>query len=120
MAYDILVVDDDVEMLRMLTLVLGEEGYGVRAARSTVEALRLAEEQKPDLVLMDLVLPVEAGIGMAEELKLGACSEVPIIAMSTADPMAVRGRAQACFEGWLPKPFTLRTLLHFVGLAGDQ
>jgi DNA-binding response OmpR family regulator len=120
MAHDILVVDDDVEMLRMLSLVLGEEGYGVRVARSTVEAMRLAEERKPDLVLMDLMLPMEAGIGMAEELKLGACSEVPIIAMSSADPMIARGRAQACFEGWLPKPFSLGTLLHFVGLAGDS
>lgn len=120
MPYDILVVEDDADMLQMLSVVLGESGYGVRPARDGVEALRLAEEHIPDLVLMDLVLPLENGIVLAERLKSGSCGEVPIIAMSAADPMIEQARAQRCFEGWLPKPFSLETLLHFVALAEDH
>lgn len=119
MTYDILIVEDDDYLRRMLSLVLSEEGYGVRMARDGREARLLAEQSRPDLVLMDLVLPVENGLTVAEELKSGACTEVPIICISATDPMIARARAQACFEGWLPKPFSLETLLHFVALAGD-
>jgi DNA-binding response OmpR family regulator len=119
LAYDILVVEDDPDMLQMLSVVLNEEGYGVRQARDCGEAARLAEERAPDLVLLDLLLPLENGISLAEQLKSGACSEVPIIAMSTSDPMLARARAQNCFEGWLPKPFNLQTLLHYVATAGE-
>ncbi|HEV3311943.1 MAG TPA: response regulator [Chloroflexota bacterium] len=119
MAYEILVVDDDADMLRMLSLVLNEEGYQVRLARDGDEAIRAAEEQAPDLVLLDLLLPVEPGLTVAERLKSGVCSDVPIIAMSASDPMIARVRAEACFEGWLPKPFSFQTLLHYVSMAGD-
>jgi len=119
MAYEILVVEDDPDLLQMLGVVLNEEGYGVRLAENCDEAVRLAEEHTPDLVLLDLLLPLENGIGLAERLKSGVCSTVPIIAMSASDPLVAAGQAQTCFEGWLPKPFTLETLLHYVALAGD-
>jgi CheY-like chemotaxis protein len=119
MAYEILVVDDDPDIRQIISVVLNEMGYGVRLAKDRDEAARLVEERTPDLVLMDLLLPLENGICLAEQLKSGACSEVPIIAMSASDPMMDRARAQACFEGWLPKPFTLETLLHYVAIAGD-
>ncbi len=119
MGHDILIVDDDPEMLRMLSVFLDGEGYAVRQAASTDEAIRLASDHRPDLVLMDLVQPVENGLLSAERLKSTSCSDVPIIAISTADPTIARQRAMACFEAWLPKPFSLDTLLHFVALAED-
>lgn len=118
--YDILVVEDDPDMRRMLSVVLNEEGYGVRMAKTADEAVKLVEERTPDLVLIDLVVSVENGIVMAEHLKSRARHEVPIIAMSASDPMIEQTRAQGCFEGWLPKPFSLETLLHFVALAGED
>jgi len=119
MPYEVLVVDDDVEMLRMLSVVLDTEGYRVRAAKTGDEARQLAEERPPDLMLLDLVLPVEDGISVAERLKAGVCRDIPIIAMSAHDPMIERARAVACFVGWLPKPFSLETLLHYVALAAE-
>ncbi|HZT96021.1 MAG TPA: response regulator [Chloroflexota bacterium] len=119
MGIDVLIVDADLSLTRVMSAALSEEGYTVRVAPSGEEALGLVEEQAPDLVLMELMPTVCAGIDLAERLKSDSCREVPIIAMSEVDPMVDRGRSQACFEGWLPKPFTLATLLHFVGLTGE-
>lgn len=119
MGRDILVVDGDEELLRVLELVLGDAGYTVRVSRTAAEAAALARTQMPDLVLMDVASPLDTGLTVAEELKDHIDAYVPIIAMSSTDLLLAPGRARACFEGWLPKPFSLNTLLHFVSGAGE-
>lgn len=119
MGFDILVVDDDEEMLSMLGVILSEEGHAVRLALNADEAYRHARERAPDLVLMDLMLPLETGLAIAERLKSESCRDIPIIAMSASDSMLDSARARSCFDGWLPKPFSLATLLHYVAVAGE-
>ncbi len=57
MGYTIAVIDDDVSISDMLTEVLFREGYAVMRAYSGTEALFLLQQSKPDLVLLDLMLP---------------------------------------------------------------
>ena len=65
----ILVVDDDLESLRLLTEILREEGYNVRPADAGELALRSAQERVPDLILLDMRMPGVDGFEVCRRLK---------------------------------------------------
>ena len=71
MSKTIFIVDDDVHIGNLLEELLTAEGYAVRRAYSGTEALMLMEKQRPDLVLLDLMLPGLSG----EELLLGGAAD---------------------------------------------
>lgn len=73
----IAVVDDDMDIGNMLQEVLERAGYGVLRAYSGTEALLLLERQRPDLVLLDLMLP-----GLSGEAVLPHLAGVPVIVLS--------------------------------------
>lgn len=73
----IAVVDDDMDIGNMLQEVLERVGYGVLRAYSGTEALLLLERQRPDLVLLDLMLP-----GLSGEAVLPHLAGVPVIVLS--------------------------------------
>lgn len=103
----IAVVDDDVYVGDMLEELLRREGYGVLRAYSGTEALLLLEGKKPDLVLLDLMLP-----GLAGEAVLPHLAGTPVIVLSAkAD---VEGKVSLLLGGaadYLTKPFDTRELL---------
>ena len=79
----ILVVDDDLESLRLLTGLLTDESYDVRPADNGETALACAEADVPDLVLLDLYMPGLSGFDVCRRLKAGALTgDVPIIFIS--------------------------------------
>ena len=82
----IAVVDDDMDIGNMLQEVLERAGYGVLRAYSGTEALLLLERQRPDLVLLDLMLP-----GLSGEAVLPHLAGVPVIVLS-ARAVRVAGR----------------------------
>ncbi|MBN2169968.1 MAG: response regulator transcription factor [Candidatus Krumholzibacteriota bacterium] len=65
----ILIVDDDPQTLRMLSVSVEKAGYEVMPAETGEEALRLAKEEGPDLVVLDLVLPDSSGLEVCRELR---------------------------------------------------
>jgi len=65
----ILVVDDEPDVITFLTAVLQENGYESLSAKDGVEALELLRKEKPDLVLLDLMMPKKSGITMFQELR---------------------------------------------------
>lgn len=65
----ILIVDDDPRMYRLLARYLGREGYSVRTASNGVEMRRLLATEQPDLIILDLMLPGENGLTLAQELR---------------------------------------------------
>ncbi len=76
----VLAVDDDPEALRQLRDVLTREGFHPVVTGDLAEAARLVEEERPHLVLMDLMLPGGDGIGLMREIM--ASSDVPVIFVS--------------------------------------
>ncbi len=65
----VLVVDDDATVLRVVTSYLERAGYSVRVADDGYEALRLADEERPDLVVLDLMLPGTGGLEVMQRLR---------------------------------------------------
>jgi two-component system cell cycle response regulator DivK len=109
----ILVVEDNPLNLKLVHDVLEASGYQVIAATSGEEGLRLAAEQPPDLVLMDLQLPGIDGTETLHRLRNGTLAgRVPVVAV-TAFAMAEDHlkAARSGFDGYLEKPISVRSLV---------
>ena len=81
MAERILVIEDDPSILRGLQLNLGMEGYTVRSASDGETGLQLARSEKPDLVLVDVMLPRMGGLEVVREIRKED-PELPILVLS--------------------------------------
>lgn len=103
----IAIIDDDVYIGNMLETVLRKEGYGVLRAYSGTEALLLLEKQRPDLILLDLMLP-----GLSGEEVLKRIKGIPVIVLSAK--AAVEDKVGLLLDGaadYLTKPFETAELL---------
>jgi len=107
----VLVVDDDPDILDALSEILEVEGYDVQRARNGREALQRLEHGLPDLVLLDLMMPVMDGWEFARSLAPGA--RPPIIVLSADRNVSAKAKEIGAL-GWLAKPFELSELLEAV------
>ena len=106
----ILIVDDDPRLCRALARYLRLEGYAVRTATSGREMRESLAIEKPDLVLLDLMLPDEDGFSLARELR--AISNVAIIILTgKADTMDKVVGLELGADDYITKPFSDRELL---------
>ena len=79
----VLIVDDDAEIVGLLTEVLKREGHQVVSASETVEGMQKARELKPDLIILDYHMPGETGAHLFESLRRNLSSrKTPILFMS--------------------------------------
>lgn len=101
----VLVVDDDVRTVELVKLYLSREGYRVLTAYDGVEALRLAREGRPDLIVLDLMLPDIYGLEVCRVLRRE--SDVPIIMLTarTTDQDKLTG-LDAGADDYVTKPFS--------------
>jgi two-component system cell cycle response regulator DivK len=108
----ILVVEDNPLNLKLVRVVLQPAGYDVIEAQSGEEALRVAQEDPPDLVLMDLQLPGIDGTETLHRLRQGPLTrDVPVIAVTAFAMAEDRQRAAlAGFDGYVEKPISVREL----------
>lgn len=103
----ILIIDDDIHIGDMLQEVLLKEGYGVLRAYSGTEALLVLAQQKPDLILLDLMLP-----GLSGEEVLPKIKEIPVIVVSAK--VDVTDKVELLLGGaadYITKPFDVKELL---------
>ena len=99
----ILVVDDDPDLREFLRLMLTSMGFEVTSAANGQEALDDMECHDPDLILLDMKMPVMNGWEFCRALE-GRDSRPPIVVLTAApDPAGRAAEVQA--EGWLGKPF---------------
>lgn len=108
----ILVVDDSVTSLMTQELTLGSEAYDIVLAKNGREAIAKAIAERPDLILMDVVMPAMDGFQACRWLrKFDATKTVPIIMMTTrSDHASIKiGFANGCTD-YLIKPFEADTL----------
>ena len=108
----ILVVDDDPNILDVVSELLDMEGYRVATAANGAEALRVVEQQHPSLVLLDMRMPVMDGWGFAKELKARGV-QLPILVM-TAAQNARMWAEEIGAQGFVAKPFEVPALLDAV------
>lgn len=108
----ILVVDDDPGILGFVSLLLDDEGYGVATASDRAEALRRVEGTRPDLVLLDLAMPVMDGWQLTAALR--ARGDAPPIIFMTAGYEARDEAERHAVDGHLSKPFSAGDLLDLV------
>ncbi len=105
----VLVVDDDVKTVELVKLYLNRDGYRVLTAYDGVEALRLAREGHPDLIVLDLMLPGIDGLEVCHILR--GESDVPIIMLTakTTDQDKLAGLNLGA-DDYVTKPFSPREL----------
>lgn len=83
MSKKILIVDDEPDVLTFVGTVLKDNGYICVSANDGVEGLELLYKEKPDLVLLDLLMPKKSGISMFQELKNDpTMSNVPVVVIT--------------------------------------
>lgn len=103
----IAIIDDDIHIGDMLREVLVQEGYSVLRAYSGTEALYLLSQNKPDLVLLDLMLP-----GLSGEEVLPHIENIPVIVLSAK--VDVQDKVNLLLGGaadYMTKPFDTRSFL---------
>lgn len=105
----ILAIDDEPGILRVIKLELSAQGFRVLTAGNGEEGLRMAEEHRPDLVLLDIVMPEMTGLEVMRELR--ERSNVPIIMLTAkrSETDKVMGLEMGA-DDYLPKPFSLDEL----------
>jgi two-component system response regulator MprA len=109
--YRLLIVDDDANVQKMLRILLEYEHLEVILASDGLEALECVERVRPDLILLDLMMPRMDGRTFVEELeRRGLRSSLPVIVL-TADVHARALIELMGVEDWLIKPFHLSDLL---------
>ena len=105
----VLVVDDDVKTVELVKVYLNRDGYRVLTAYDGVEALRVARESNPDLVVLDLMLPDVDGLEVCRTLRHE--SDVPIIMLTarTTDQDKLTGLDSGA-DDYVTKPFSPKEL----------
>jgi DNA-binding response OmpR family regulator len=105
----VLVVDDDVKTVELVKLYLSRDGYKVLTAHDGTEALRLAREGHPDLIVLDIMLPGLDGLNVCRTLR--AESDVPIIMLTarTSEQDRLNGLDLGA-DDYVTKPFSPREL----------
>ncbi|MBA7666824.1 Transcriptional regulatory protein KdpE [subsurface metagenome] len=106
----ILVVDDDPKVVNFLKVSLSREGWHVLTASDGAEALRMAEKDPPDLVLLDMMLPNVDGFEVCRQLR--QWSQVPIIGLSTRGDTADKVKClNLGADDYITKPFGIDELI---------
>jgi DNA-binding response OmpR family regulator len=106
---DILVVEDEEAIAEAVRARLASEGYQVRVAHDGPDALRAAGEARPDLVVLDLMLPGMDGLEVCRELQRTEWVPILMLTARTEEADKVAGFAVGA-DDYLTKPFSLREL----------
>jgi twitching motility two-component system response regulator PilH len=117
---NILVVDDSPTDLKYLTDILAKSGYQVTTAVSAEEALQMVKQQRPDLVLMDVVMPGQNGYQATRTLsKDSATKDIPVIICTTKGQETDRvwGMRQGARD-YIVKPVSEADLLAKISALG--
>src|SRR5262249_2980777 len=113
---NILVVDDEPQITRVLKTTLSSQGYGVRMAGDGAEALREMKTWPPDLIITDLRMPNMDGLELCRRVREE--SRVPIIVLSVKGEEEIKVEAlDAGADDYVTKPFNVKELLARVRAA---
>jgi two-component system, cell cycle response regulator DivK len=108
----ILIVEDTANSRELLRTVLEQQGYRVVEARDGEEAIRSLDEARPDLVLLDLQIPLRSGYEVLQAIRSDdRFANLPVVALTASAMQGDREKALAAgFTGYITKPIGLRQL----------
>jgi two-component system, OmpR family, KDP operon response regulator KdpE len=107
---NILVVDDEAQITRVLKTTLSGHGYGIRTAADGEEAIQIMKDWPPDLIMTDLRMPNMDGLELCRRVR--AQSRTPIIVLSVKGEEAIKVEAlDAGADDYITKPFSVNELL---------
>ena len=111
--FNILIVDDEVDILKLLSYNLKKAGFGVLEAKDGPEALELAFAKTPDLIILDIMLPNMDGTEVLKRLKREPCaSTIPVIMLTAKGEEVDRiVGLELGAEDYITKPFSPRELV---------
>ncbi len=117
----ILLIDDDADFVESTKIVLESKPYEVIVAVDGNEGLRKAREERPDLILLDVIMPVENGFTAAEQLKKDPkLAEIPVLMLTSYSTRGAgtgipRSRGlEVEYEDYIDKPVSPNDLLKIV------
>jgi len=122
----ILVVEDTADILDIITRQLHYAGHQVISATNGVDGIACARAQLPDLIVMDLLMPVLNGWEAIKQLKADVrCADLPIVAITACARAETKEQARAAgFDAFISKPFTMQELFAAVdtltGVAAEM
>ncbi|SFR13581.1 response regulator transcription factor [Desulfoscipio geothermicus] len=113
MSYKILVVDDEKNILELISYNLKREGYTVVTADNGLDALQTAQDVKPDLIILDIMLPGKDGLEVCRQLRFNPETyNIPIIILSAKDEEIDKVVGlEVGADDYVTKPFSPRELL---------
>jgi DNA-binding response OmpR family regulator len=123
MASKVLIVDDEPNIVLSLEFLMQQQGYETRVARDGEEALAEVEGFRPDLVLLDVMLPRRDGFQVCQRLRADGWSDLKILMLTAKgrDVEIEKGLALGA-DGYVTKPFSTAELVARVAdmLKGEQ
>lgn len=105
----VLVVDDEPDLRELVALTLADAGFEVGTARDGRDALARIAEHRPDIILLDMMMPVMDGRALCAELR--GNGGLPRVVVMTAADRAAQCARELGAVGWLAKPFDLDELV---------
>jgi CheY-like chemotaxis protein len=124
--YRLLVVDDDPAIRELIAAILGTDEYEISFARNGKEALVMARELQPEIIILDVMMPLMDGIEVCEHLKADIeTAGIPVLMLTARTEFDDRVRAEdAKADAYLTKPFgpfnLLKAVEHLVALAEQK
>jgi DNA-binding response OmpR family regulator len=118
----ILVVDDEIYIVHILEFSLTMEGYDVLTASDGEEALKIIDAERPDLVVLDIMMPKLDGYEVCHRLREnGVFQNLPVILLSAKGrPVDREAGLQAGADDYITKPFSPRKLVEKIRALLDQ
>lgn len=115
----VLVVDDDPAVVQMLTSILRKEGYDVVTALDALQGVMRAHRDKPDVILLDIMMPAGGGFSVLERLKTSIhTSMIPVIVLTGSVEAGIEDKARVLgVQGFFHKPCDIGALLDCIRQA---
>ncbi len=122
MSQTILVVDDNVDVVIIVQTILEANGYEVRVAYGGAAALAQLAEHKPDLMILDIMMPEMSGLEVLEQMReIPSSAQIPVILLTAkGDDEDVLSGYRFGANYYMPKPFTSEQLLYGIRLVLEQ
>ena len=106
----VLIVDDDSDVRRLYAIGLNQRGFEVKLAANGAEAVERVAAERPDVILLDWVMPLMDGAEVLDKLWQATGLEIPVIVVS-GEPQPEQSQGDPRIQSWLTKPITIEQLV---------